>query len=52
VRDAGADLGEYIFREIARLLENPAFVDALPAFFFRTLQASRAWELSLRGCTM
>ena len=32
VRDAGADLREYVHREIARLLANPGFIDALPGF--------------------
>lgn len=32
LRDAGPDLGEYVRREIARLLANPAFIDALPGF--------------------
>jgi len=32
VRAAGADLGEYVRREIARLLANPGFIDALPGF--------------------
>ncbi len=32
VRDAGADLSEYVRREIAKLLKNPGFIDALPGF--------------------
>jgi hypothetical protein len=32
VRDAGADLREYVRREIAKLLANPGFIDALPGF--------------------
>jgi hypothetical protein len=32
VRDAGADLREYVRREIAKLLTNPGFIDALPGF--------------------
>ena len=32
VREAGADLGEYVHREIAKLLASPGFIDALPGF--------------------
>jgi predicted nucleotidyltransferase len=32
VREAGADLGDYVRREIAKLLANSGFVDALPGF--------------------
>ena len=32
VRKAGADPGEYVRREIAKLLANPGFIDALPGF--------------------
>jgi hypothetical protein len=32
VRDAGEHLSEYVRREIAKLLANPAFIDALPGF--------------------
>jgi hypothetical protein len=32
VRDAGADLSEYVRREIRNLLANPGFIDALPGF--------------------
>jgi len=32
VRAAGAGLREYVHREIARLLANPGFIDALPGF--------------------
>ena len=32
VRNAGALLSEYVRREIAKLLANPAFIDALPGF--------------------
>lgn len=32
VREAGADLREYVRREIATLLANPGFLDALPGF--------------------
>lgn len=34
VRDAGAELSDYIRREIATLLANPGFIDALPGFLF------------------
>jgi hypothetical protein len=34
VQAAGADLCEYVRREMARLLANPGFVDALPGFLF------------------
>jgi predicted nucleotidyltransferase len=32
VRNAGADLSEYVRREIMKLLANPGFIDALPCF--------------------
>jgi predicted nucleotidyltransferase len=32
VRAAGAELSEYVRREIANLLANPSFIDALPGF--------------------
>lgn len=32
VRAAGAELSEYVRRTLAKLLENPAFIDALPGF--------------------
>jgi hypothetical protein len=32
VRDAGADVREYVRRQIAKLLANPGFIDALPGF--------------------
>ena len=32
VRAAGAELIEYVRREIAKLLANPGFIDALPGF--------------------
>jgi hypothetical protein len=32
VRETGADLDEYVRREIATLLANPGFMDALPGF--------------------
>lgn len=32
VRDAGADLSEYVRHEIARLLADTSFIDALPGF--------------------
>ncbi len=30
MRDIGAELREYVRREVARLLANPRFIDALP----------------------
>lgn len=32
VRSAGADVREYVRREMAKLLADPAFIDALPGF--------------------
>jgi hypothetical protein len=32
VRAAGAELSEYVHREIAKLLANPGFIDSLPGF--------------------
>jgi hypothetical protein len=32
VRDAGAEISGYVHREIAKLLANPGFIDALPSF--------------------
>jgi len=32
VRDAGPERSEYLRREIAGLLANPGFIDALPGF--------------------
>ena len=32
VRDAGADLSEYVRSEIAKLLANPGFIDAVRGF--------------------
>jgi hypothetical protein len=32
VRDAGSELSAYVRREIAKLLANPGFIDALPGF--------------------
>jgi hypothetical protein len=32
VRDAGADLSQYVRREVVKLLASPAFIDALPGF--------------------
>ena len=32
MRAAGAELSEYVAREIAKLVANPGFIDALPGF--------------------
>jgi hypothetical protein len=48
VRDGGADLSEYMHREIAALLANPAFIDALPGFLLPDSASQSRNDIVLR----